>query len=175
MTWEVICMIGLFSLLLTQYADVWSSCPSWGKIYTLIVYSDENAFCWNRIETETYQFPATAVHVGGLTLGRKPSEADTFWYFLLNLFLCGKIYYTCLCMPSYGTAQHSSHGPYPIHGVIYKWFFVYTQPKYCFIWNHCITLWNWLQFGEMHVFRMISVSIFVWLLYVLLQRTMCVY
>ena len=30
--------------------------------------------------------------------------------------------------------------PNPIHGEIYSWFFVYIQPKYCFIWNHCIAL-----------------------------------
>ena len=44
--------------------------------------------------------------------------------------------------------------PNPIHGEIYSWFFVYIQPKYCFIWNHCIALR-----GKMHAFCMMSFSV----------------
>ena len=39
--------------------------------------------------------------------------------------------------------------PNPVHGEIYSWFFyIYIQRKYCFIWNHCIALWNLLHFGN---------------------------
>ena len=40
----------------------------------------------------------------------------------------------------------------------------YIEPKYCFIWNHCIALWNLLHLGKMHTFCMMLFFIFAWLL-----------